>query len=146
MKKENIDYSVYLVTDRRNKTDDEFLNIIEEAIKGGTSIVQLREKTASTKDLYKLALRTSDSVALINYIHKATYFIVKVLNDGTLTEEEQLQDLKTYLKEMLESYPHDVKATIKNLKEMLELEEANVPEVLIQFEAYVEENYQAVYT
>ena len=39
MKKEDIDYSVYLVTDRRNKTDEEFLNIIEEAIKGGTTIV-----------------------------------------------------------------------------------------------------------
>ena len=57
MKKEDIDYSVYLVTDRRNKTDDEFLNIIEEAIKGGTTIVQLREKTASTKEFYDLALK-----------------------------------------------------------------------------------------
>lgn len=57
MRKEDIDYSVYLVTDRRNKTDEEFLNIIEEAIKGGTTIVQLREKTASTKEFYELALR-----------------------------------------------------------------------------------------
>ena len=31
MKKEDIDYSVYLVTDHRNTTDEEFLNIIEEA-------------------------------------------------------------------------------------------------------------------
>lgn len=60
MKKEDIDYSVYLVTDHRNKTDDEFLNIIEEAIKGGTSIVQLREKTASTKDFYQLALKVKE--------------------------------------------------------------------------------------
>ena len=57
MKKEDIDYSVYLVTDRRNKTDEEFLNIIEEAIKGGTTIVQLREKIASTKEFYDLALK-----------------------------------------------------------------------------------------
>ena len=57
MRKEDIDYSVYLVTDRRNKTDEEFLNIIEDAIKGGTTIVQLREKTASTKEFYELALR-----------------------------------------------------------------------------------------
>ena len=57
MKKEDIDYSVYLVTDRRNKTDEEFLNIIEEAIKGGTTIVQLREKTASTKEFYDLAFQ-----------------------------------------------------------------------------------------
>ena len=60
MKKEDIDYSVYLVTDHRNKTDEEFLRIIEESIKGGTSIVQLREKTASTKDFYQLALKVKE--------------------------------------------------------------------------------------
>ena len=60
MKKEDIDYSVYLVTDHRNKTDEEFLKIIEEAIKGGTTIVQLREKTASTKDFYQLALKVKE--------------------------------------------------------------------------------------
>ena len=60
MKKEDIDYSVYLVTDRRNKTAEEFLNIIEEAIKGGTTIVQLREKTASTKEFYDLALKVKE--------------------------------------------------------------------------------------
>ena len=60
MKKEDIDYSVYLVTDRRNKTDEEFLNIIEEAIKGGTTIVQLREKIASTKEFYDLALKVKE--------------------------------------------------------------------------------------
>ena len=60
MKKEDIDYSVYLVTDRRNKTDEEFLNIIEEAIKGGTTVVQLREKDASTKEFYDLALRVKE--------------------------------------------------------------------------------------
>ena len=56
----DIDYSLYLVTDHRNKTEEEFLNIIEEAIKGGTSIVQLREKTASTKDFYQLALKVKE--------------------------------------------------------------------------------------
>ena len=60
MKKEDIGYSVYLVTDRRKKTDEEFLNIIEEAIKGGTTVVQLREKTASTKEFYELALRVKE--------------------------------------------------------------------------------------
>ena len=60
MSMKDIDYSLYLVTDHRNKTDEEFLNIIEEAIKGGTSIVQLREKTASTKDFYQLALKVKE--------------------------------------------------------------------------------------
>lgn len=60
MSMKDIDYSLYLVTDHRNKTEEEFLNIIEEAIKGGTSIVQLREKTASTKDFYQLALEVKE--------------------------------------------------------------------------------------
>ena len=60
MIKEDIDYSVYLVTDSRDKSEEEFLAIIEEAIKGGTSIVQLREKTASTKDFYELALKVKE--------------------------------------------------------------------------------------
>lgn len=60
MIKKDIDYSVYLVTDHRDKTDEEFLNIIDEAIKGGTTVVQLREKTASTKDFYDLALKVKE--------------------------------------------------------------------------------------
>ena len=58
--KKDIDYSVYLVTDHRNKTEEEFLNVIEEAIKGGTTVVQLREKTASTKDFYELAVKVKE--------------------------------------------------------------------------------------
>lgn len=60
MNKSNIDYSVYLVTDHRGKTDAEILNIIEQAIKGGTSVVQIREKTAFTKDFYNLALKAKE--------------------------------------------------------------------------------------
>ena len=60
MNKSSIDYSVYLVTDHRGKTDEEILNIIEQAIKGGTSVVQIREKTASTKDFYNLALKAKE--------------------------------------------------------------------------------------
>lgn len=113
-------------------------NVLKENERLKEDVEYLKEEK---KDLYKLALKTSDSVALVNNIHKATYFMVKVLNDVSSTNEEKLQDLKTYLKEMLESYPYDVKATIMNLKEMLELEETEVPEVLIEFEKYVKENY-----
>ena len=42
---------------------------------------------------------------------------------------------------MLASDKDSVIATIKNLKEMLELEEADVPEVLVEFENYVQEKY-----
>lgn len=59
-KKEEIDYTVYLVTNNKNKTEEEFLNIIEEAIKGGTSIIQIREKTANTKAFYELAIKVKE--------------------------------------------------------------------------------------
>ena len=39
MNKKDIDYTCYLVTDHKDKTNEEILNIIEEALKGGTSIV-----------------------------------------------------------------------------------------------------------
>ena len=60
MSRKDADYSVYLVTDSRNNTEEEFLCAIEEAIKGGTTIVQLREKTASTRDFYQLALKVKE--------------------------------------------------------------------------------------
>ena len=60
MNKKDIDYTCYLVTDHKGKTNDEILDIIEEALKGGTSIVQIREKTASTKDFYELALKVKE--------------------------------------------------------------------------------------
>lgn len=52
-----IDYSVYLVTDQFNFSEDEFLHIIEEAILGGTTIVQIREKNSTTKEFYELACK-----------------------------------------------------------------------------------------
>lgn len=52
-----IDYSVYLVTDQFNLSEDEFLNVIEEAVKGKTMIVQLREKDSDTREFYELALK-----------------------------------------------------------------------------------------
>ena len=55
----DIDLSLYLVTD--NSDDEEkFLKTIEEGIKGGVSVVQIREKTADTLDFYNLALKVKE--------------------------------------------------------------------------------------
>lgn len=51
----NIDYSVYLVTDRDLLKGRNLTEVIEEAILGGTSIVQLREKYASSLEFYEVA-------------------------------------------------------------------------------------------
>ncbi|MDU7298490.1 MAG: thiamine phosphate synthase [Finegoldia magna] len=54
--REKLNLSLYLVTDRTNVADEEkFLTKIEEAIKGGVTLVQLREKNISTKEYIDLA-------------------------------------------------------------------------------------------
>lgn len=52
-----IDLSLYLVASRGNLDDESFLNLIKSAIKGGVSVVQLREKALNSREFYTLALR-----------------------------------------------------------------------------------------
>lgn len=61
----NIDLSLYLVTDKSDDVE-KFLNTIEEAIKGGVSVVQIREKTAETLDFYNLALKVKEITTKYN--------------------------------------------------------------------------------
>ena len=55
----NIDLSLYLVTDN-SENEEKFLKTIEEAILGGVSVVQIREKTAETLDFYNLAVKVKE--------------------------------------------------------------------------------------
>ena len=55
----NLDLSLYLVTNN-SEYEEKFLNIIEESLKGGVSVVQLREKKAETLDFYNLALKVKE--------------------------------------------------------------------------------------
>ena len=50
------DYSLYLVTDRNLMTTATLEEAVEQAILGGCSMVQLREKELDTKKFYKLAI------------------------------------------------------------------------------------------
>ena len=52
-----IDLSLYLVTDRDLMTTPTLEEAVEEAISGGVTLVQLREKKASSRDFYELAVR-----------------------------------------------------------------------------------------
>ena len=51
---------IYLVTDEKACLGKDFYACIEEAIKGGVRIVQLREKNISTKDFYEKALKVKE--------------------------------------------------------------------------------------
>ena len=89
------------------------------------------------KDLFKLALGTSNSVALVNNVHKATYFISKVVSDRTLTSEEQLSLLEEYLSEMLAEDKTSVVIALNNFRDMLLTEGLEVPSALDGFEKVV---------
>ena len=56
MKPRNIDYSLYLVTDRGLSGGRTTLDIVKAAVSGGVTCVQLREKDCSTLDFIEQAL------------------------------------------------------------------------------------------
>lgn len=58
--KHKIDYSIYLVTDRELMQTKTLEESIEQAILGGCTIVQLREKELSSRDFYALGLRVKE--------------------------------------------------------------------------------------
>lgn len=49
-----MDLSVYVITDRRAAGDRPLLDVMRAAIRGGATIVQLREKEASTREMVEL--------------------------------------------------------------------------------------------
>ena len=60
MKPENIDYSLYLVSDRGLSRGRTTQQIVEAALCGGVTCVQLREKTCSTREFITQALSIKD--------------------------------------------------------------------------------------
>ena len=73
MNKELINYSLYLITDRKVLGGKELLKSIEDAIKGGVTLVQLREKNITAYDYYNLALKVKELVK--------KYHIPLIIND-----------------------------------------------------------------
>ena len=49
------DPSLYFITDSTNYTEEEFLRRVEQALKGGATLLQLREKEKSTREYIELA-------------------------------------------------------------------------------------------
>ncbi len=49
-----VDFSLYLISDRRQTGGRPLLDVIEAALQGGVGAVQLREKDLTTKELYTL--------------------------------------------------------------------------------------------
>lgn len=56
MDKRNCNYSLYLVTDRGLLGDKDLAKTVEQAIQGGVTVVQVREKNLSSAEFYQVAL------------------------------------------------------------------------------------------
>lgn len=57
MDKSKVEYSLYLVTDDGIRDTESFCMKVTRAIEGGVTLVQLREKAATSRAFYELALR-----------------------------------------------------------------------------------------
>ena len=55
-----IDYGLYLITDRSFLKGRSLKNVVEEAILGGVTLVQVREKSISTREFYNVALEVKE--------------------------------------------------------------------------------------
>lgn len=58
--KPKIDYSIYLVTDRDLMSTETLEEAVEQAIIGGCTLVQLREKDCSSFDFYNTAVKVKE--------------------------------------------------------------------------------------
>lgn len=56
----NFDLSLYLVTDRSLSLNRPIEYVVEEAVKGGVTMVQLREKECSSKEFYEQAIKLKE--------------------------------------------------------------------------------------
>jgi thiamine-phosphate pyrophosphorylase len=63
IRREDIDYSVYLVTDRRLSRGRSTVDVVTAAVRGGATVVQLREKTADTREFIEEAMAMQDFLA-----------------------------------------------------------------------------------
>ncbi len=60
MEKIAFDCRLYLVTDRRWLGGRELEDVVEEALQGGVTLLQLREKDISSRDYYDLAVKVKE--------------------------------------------------------------------------------------
>ena len=50
----NVDWSLYVLTDRRAAGERSLLDVVRAAVRGGATVIQLREKQATTRELIEL--------------------------------------------------------------------------------------------
>lgn len=56
----NVDYKLYLVTDREVLKSKNLISAVEEGIRGGVTLVQLREKDLTSLEFYNTAIKVKE--------------------------------------------------------------------------------------
>jgi len=62
----DINYKLYLITDRSFLNGRDLKNCIEDALKGGATLVQIREKDTSTRDFFQVAKEIKEVTSKYN--------------------------------------------------------------------------------
>ena len=62
----NVDYTLYLVTDRDVLRGRDLIKCIEESILGGVTLVQLREKNVTSREFYEIAIKAKEVTSRYN--------------------------------------------------------------------------------
>jgi thiamine-phosphate pyrophosphorylase len=82
-----VDYSLYLVTDRNMLNGASLMEAVEAAIKGGVTLLQLREKDVCSSDFYNIAVELKK---LANSYHDRLDIALAVDADGLHIGQEDL--------------------------------------------------------
>ena len=70
MDKSKIDYTLYLCTDRGLMSCETIEQSVEEGVKGGCTVIQLREKDCTSREFYELAVRVKKITDKYNVPHR----------------------------------------------------------------------------
>ena len=62
----NVDYTLYLVTDRDVLRGRDLIKCIEDSILGGVTLVQLREKNVTSREFYEIAIKVKEVTSRYN--------------------------------------------------------------------------------
>jgi len=91
--KPDIDYTLYLVTDRSLMSSATIEESVEKAVLGGCTLVQLREKDISSKEFYETAVRVREvtsRLAVPLIINDRADIAVAVCADGVHVGQDDL--------------------------------------------------------
>ena len=91
--KPDIDYTLYLVTDRSLMSSATIEESVEQAILGGCTLIQLREKDVSSREFYDTAVRVREVTSRLKVpliINDRVDIAIAVCADGVHVGQEDL--------------------------------------------------------